>query len=131
MMKGRSPVSSLRLKEKPLRRVVIYCVKNPISQKGGLGMKRLMIVLGIVLMGVVFCTAPCYAVCPYFPGNSYPIVYKYMVGKKTVQEKWECVIDIQYSNSNGVCFYNFVDASNARQICISGDFKIEYPVEPW
>jgi hypothetical protein len=93
-------------------------------------MKRLLIVLCIVLVGVVFSFNLCDAACPFQDGP-YITVYKYWTGEAKVQEVWECVHDLSdYVYGNAVCFFNQVDNSNNTQtICISGDFKILYPLD--
>jgi hypothetical protein len=91
-------------------------------------MKRLMVSLGIVLVGIVFCVNLCYAQCPTNTGGPIVTVYKYFSGKKNIQEKWECAL-INEFYGNTVCFTVYTGYPTPRQrICISGDYKIEYPM---
>ena len=54
-------------------------------------MKRLLIVLGVFLLGVVFCTAPGYAACTLEPlWSPFMTVIKYQTGKAKILEMWEC-----------------------------------------
>ena len=98
-------------------------------------MKRLMVVLSLVLVGIVFCVGPCYAECPYTDYAPYPTIYKYVPGKTKVWEKWECVLYFSESLGSGFCFTNQVapyasqTGMPSQRICISGDFKVVYPVD--
>lgn len=97
--------------------------------KEGFGMKKLIVSLGIVLLGIVFFTAPCYAACPFPEYGPYATVKKYATGKTKVVEIWECIDFISSMTGNTICFYNYVNNSYDYQfICFSGEFKIELPL---
>jgi hypothetical protein len=86
--------------------------------------------LGIVLLGIVFCVAPSHAVCALADG-SYATVTKYYTGKNKVMERWECVSPGGIDGSgNGVCFSNYLnnDERDREYICISGEYKIVFPL---
>jgi hypothetical protein len=92
-------------------------------------MKRLMVSLGVMLLGIVFCVAPSHAVCALADGP-YATVTKYYTGKNKVMERWECADDGGiYHSGNGVCFYNYLNNERDHEyICISGEFKIVFPL---
>jgi len=93
-------------------------------------MKRLLIVLGVFLSGVVFCTAPGYAACTLEPlWSPFMTVIKYQTGKAKILEMWECAKITDPPQGNGVCFYNYLDNNGHYQyMCISGEFKVLYPI---
>lgn len=93
-------------------------------------MKTLLIILGVFLLGVVFCTSPCYAECTLDPlWGPFMTVIKYYTGKAKIQEKWECAKLFDPPPGYGVCFYNYLDNSGKPQyMCISGEFKVLFPV---
>jgi len=96
-------------------------------------MKRLLISLGIVLVGIVFSVNLSYAECPYTDQGPYITIYKNVPGKNKVLEKWECVLYVSSESlGGGFCFTNQVAPWNSslplmQGICISGDFKVVHP----
>jgi hypothetical protein len=106
------------------------CINNQITKQGDFGMKRLMVSLGIVLVGIVFCAAPSYAECPLTQLAPYTTVIKYVPGKTKVIQMWECTeVEADYAFvEGGVCFKNYLDNANSYQrICITGDIKVVFP----
>ena len=93
-------------------------------------MKKILLSLGIMLIGIVFCAGPCYAACTLDPENGpYATVKRYQSGKNKVIEMWECVVGLERFNGNGVCLTNQLsDLYDFQVICISGEFRIELPV---
>jgi len=91
-----------------------------------------IIVTCLVLLVISFYTTTGYAACALSPENGpYTTVIKYYTGKKTVMEKWECAQEVE-PQANGVCFYNVLDNSyNTQYTCISGEFKVLYPVNDY
>jgi hypothetical protein len=95
-------------------------------------MKNLLICLSILFIGIVFCITPCYAACSLSSDNgSYTTVIRYVTGRAKVQEKWECAQNA-YAQGNGVCFYNILDnEGNSQYICLSGEFKVVFPMNEY
>lgn len=87
-----------------------------------------VVMVCLALMVVVLFVAPGNAACPFTNYGPYAKVTKYMTGKKTVHQMWECVIPEDIAPwGNAVCFYNQTGLEASRNICIFGDFIIEYP----
>jgi hypothetical protein len=93
-------------------------------------MKRLLLCLSVVLLGVLFCVTPSHAACTLNPDDGpWATVKKYQTGKTKVVEIWECVARIALLNGNSICFNNQLNDLRDRQyVCISGEYRIELPM---
>jgi hypothetical protein len=80
-------------------------------------------------MGILFLVAPSYAACNLDPNNGpYATVIKYQTGKTKILERWECVTWV-HPYGNQLCFGNRLDnLDNFRVICITGEYRIECPL---